>query len=147
MTKVPTRTLLIVFAAFVAAIGGVLLGRELFAPPASPSTELHRILHDELALDATQEARLAELEEGFAAKRRTLEAEMRADNARLAAAIEAEHGYGPQVAQAVDRSHAAMGELQKETLAHMFAMREILKPGQAEKFDRAVVKALTQGGQ
>lgn len=140
------RTVLIVFAAFVAAIGGVLLGKELFAPPPSPSIELHRIVHDELALDSAQEARLTELERVFAVKRDALEAEMRADNARLAAAIEAERGYGPRVAQAVDRSHAAMGELQKETLAHMFAMRQILRPDQAEKFDRAVVKALTQDG-
>lgn len=147
MTKVSTRTFLIVFAAFVAAVGGVLLGRELFAPSPPPGSELHRIVHDELALNPTQDAQLTELERAFAVKRRALEEEMRADNARLAAAIEAEHGYGPRVAQAVDRSHAAMGELQKETLAHMFAMRQILKPDQAEKFDRAVVKALTQDGQ
>ena len=50
---------------------------------------------------------------------------------------------GPQVAAAVDRSHGAMGELQKETLNHMFAMRQILRPDQARTFDRAVVKALT----
>ena len=36
-----------------------------------------------------------------------------------------------------------MGELQKETLAHIFAMRQILRPDQAAKFDQAVVKALT----
>ena len=49
----------------------------------------------------------------------------------------------PQVAAAVDRSHGAMGELQKETLNHMFAMRQILRPDQTTAFDRAVVKALT----
>lgn len=144
MSESVKRTLLIAFAAFVAAVGGVLLGRALFAPPPAPSAELHSILHDGLALDDQQEARLAELERRFAERRRALEAEMRADNARLAAAIEAEHGYGPRVADAVDRSHAAMGKLQKETLAHVFAMRQILRPDQAEKFDRAVVRALTQ---
>ena len=36
-----------------------------------------------------------------------------------------------------------MGELQKETLAHIFAMRAVLRPDQAQKFDRVVVKALT----
>ncbi len=36
-----------------------------------------------------------------------------------------------------------MGELQKETLAHIFAMRAILRPDQATAFDRAVVKSLT----
>ena len=68
---------------------------------------------------------------------------MRSDNARLAEAITAEHGYGPGVQAAVDRSHEVMGELQKETLQHMFAMRQILRPDQARTFDRAVVKALT----
>lgn len=37
---------------------------------------------------------------------------------------------GPRVAAAVDRSHAAMGELQKATLAHIFDMRQLLRPGQ-----------------
>jgi len=68
---------------------------------------------------------------------------LRADNARLAAAIEVEHGAGPRVREAVDRSHATMGALQKATLAHIFAMRAILRPDQAAKFDKAVVKALT----
>ena len=62
---------------------------------------------------------------------------------QAAEAIEAEHGYGPQVATAVDRSHQAMGALQKETLEHIFAMRAVLRPDQTDKFDDAVVKALT----
>jgi hypothetical protein len=36
-----------------------------------------------------------------------------------------------------------MGDLQKETLEHIFAMRAVLRPDQAAKFDDAVVKALT----
>ena len=38
-----------------------------------------------------------------------------------------------------------MGELQKETLAHIFAMRQILRSDQTARFDQAVVKALTTG--
>jgi nickel and cobalt resistance protein CnrR len=72
---------------------------------------------------------------------------MRADNARLAAAIEAEHGYGPQVAAAVNASHMAMGALQKETLAHIFAMRQLLRPDQAARFDEAVAGSLTAPAQ
>ena len=72
-----------------------------------------------------------------------LQLEMRADNVLLAAAIEAEHGNGPRVVAAITKSHEAMGELQKETLGHIFAMRKVLRPDQAEKFDRAVVQALT----
>lgn len=137
------RLILCVIAAFIAAIGGVFVGRALLPAPAQPGAELHDVLHHRLALDANQEARLKELEQRFAVQRRALELELRADNARLAEAIEAEHGNGPRVAAAVDRSHAAMGELQKATLAHIFAMRQLLRPDQTAQFDRAVVKALT----
>ena len=36
-----------------------------------------------------------------------------------------------------------MGALQNETLAHIFAMRAVLRPDQQERFDRAVVETLT----
>ena len=135
--------MLIAIVAFVAAVAGVWAGRELFPSPPSPGVELHSLLHDGLELDEAQQTKLQMLESHFTVRRRALELELRADNARLAAAIEAEHGNGPQVAAAVDRSHGSMGELQKETLNHMFAMRQILRPDQARTFDRAVVKALT----
>ena len=77
------------------------------------------------------------------AKRKTREAEMRAANVRLAQAIEAEHGYGPKVTEAIDHTHEVMGTLQKETLEHLFAMRGVLNPEQAAMFDQSVVKALT----
>ncbi|MEG3126051.1 periplasmic heavy metal sensor [Sphingomonas sp. GB1N7] len=138
-----TRLILCAIACFIAAIGGVFLGRELLPAPAQPGAELHDVLHHKLALDAEQEARLRVLEQRFAVQRRAFELELRADNARLAEAIEAEHGNGPRVTAAVDRSHAVMGELQKATLAHIFVMRQLLRPDQARQFDQAVVKALT----
>ena len=137
------RTLLIAAIVFVAAIAGVWVGQIALAPKSAPNSELHALLHDQLDLDAAQHAKLDALEAQFAVRRKALELEMRADNAKLAAAIEDEHGYGPKVSGAVDRSHMAMGELQKETLEHVFAMRGLLRPDQAVKFDGAVVKALT----
>lgn len=136
-------TIVIAVVAFLTGIAGVFLGRALIPAAQTQGTELHEVLHHQLQLDAGQEARLDALEQQFAIRRRALELELRAANARLAGAIQAEHGNGPQVAAAVDASHAAMGELQKETLAHIFAMRQILRPDQARKFDQAVVKALT----
>ncbi|WP_371422532.1 periplasmic heavy metal sensor [Tardiphaga sp.] len=133
-----------IVTAFAAAIGGVFVGRELLPPVPRPGAELHDVLHNKLDLDNAQKARLEALEQRYAVRRRALELELRADNVRLAEAIEAEHGNGPRVAEAVDRSHAAMGELQKVTLSHIFAMRELLKPNQAAQFDQAVVKALTE---
>lgn len=137
------RLLLIAAIAFAAAIAGVVAGRALVAHQKPVETELHGLLHDQLDLDARQQARIDAIEARFAIRKRALELDLRADNARLAAAIEAEHGYGPGVQAAVDRSHQAMGQLQKETLEHIFAMRGVLRPDQAARFDQAVVKALT----
>ena len=137
------RLLVCVIACFIAAIGGVFVGRALLPAPAQPGAELHEVLHHKLALDQDQQARLLILEQRFAVQRRAYELELRADNARLAEAIEAEHGNGPAVTAAVDQSHTVMGELQKATLAHIFAMRQLLRPDQTGQFDQAVVKALT----
>jgi hypothetical protein len=84
------------------------------------------------------------MEATFAVRRRALELEMRAENVRLAEAIAAEHGNGPRVTAAIDASHRTMGQLQKETLAHIFSMRDLLRPDQAAKFDAAVTRALTE---
>ncbi len=123
------RLLLGIVARFIAAIIGVFVGRALLPPRAQLRLELHDVLHHKPALDANQEARLEVLEQRFAERSgAAFELELRANNARLAEAIEAEHGNGPRVAAAVDQSHAVMGELQKATLAHIFAMRQLLRP-------------------
>ena len=137
------RIVLIAVIAFLAALAGVATGRLLFPAPEPSETELHALLHRQLDLTADQHAKLEKIEETFAARRKTLEAGMRSDNARLAEAIAAEQGYGPRVSAAIDHSHMLMGDLQKVTLEHIFAMRAVLSPDQKAKFDRAVVKALT----
>lgn len=137
------RIILVAAVAFLAALAGVLIGRSISEARSEETTALHELLHDQLDLTPEQRSRIAVLEQRFAVRRRALELEIRADNARLAAAIQAEHGYGPRVTAEVDRSHAVMGDLQKETLAHIFAMRAVLRPDQQERFDRAVVEALT----
>ncbi len=137
------RLLLIALIAFAAAIAGVLIGRAYVVRQTPVETELHALLHRQLDLDDTQHSKIKAIERRFAVRKQALELELRADNAHLADAIEAEHGYGSQVSAAVDRSHQAMGQLQKETLEHIFAMRAVLRPDQAARFDSAVVKALT----
>jgi len=141
-----TRSALLVAAiAFLAALGGVFVGREIVAARHPVESELHSLVHREIKLDPAQDAEVDRIEQRFAVRRQAIELELRADNARLADAIEAEHGYGPKVSEAVDRSHHAMGQLQKETLEHIFAMRGVLRPDQAAKFDAAVTRALTAG--
>ena len=69
---------------------------------------------------------------------------MRAANAQLAQAFQQNHAYTPEVQAAIDRFHRAMGELQKETIVHTLAMRSVLTPDQAIRFDETVVRSLTQ---
>ena len=137
------RLLLIAVIAFVAAAAGVFAARSYVDAPRKSESEIHALLHDQLSLDATQTAKIEALEVRHATRKKALELEMRAANARLAEAIDAEHGYGPQVTAAVDHVHHVMGEMQKEVLEHLFAMRAVLNPEQASIFDRTVVKALT----
>ncbi len=137
------RLLIFGLVAFVAALVGVLAGRFIVETPRASETELHALLHSQLKLSPAQKVKLDRIEAKFALRRDALELDMRAANIRLAQAIEAEHGYGPRVTEAIDETHRVMGELQKETLQHLFAMRVVLDRDQAAMFDKSVVKALT----
>lgn len=103
---------------------------------------LHSVVHEQLDLNPDQDRRLNAIEADFTPRRTTLEAEIRAANRELAAAIAASQGDTPEVQAAVDHFHTAMGDLQKATLAHIFEMRSVLTPAQAEVFDAAVADAL-----
>ena len=103
---------------------------------------LHSVVHDRLDRSAEQEKRIDAIEARFATRRPALEAEVRAANRELAAAIAASDGDTPQVQAAVDHFHTAMGDLQKATITHVFEMRSVLTPAQADVFDAAVVDSL-----
>ncbi|HWA23728.1 MAG TPA: periplasmic heavy metal sensor [Caulobacterales bacterium] len=134
--------LITALVALSAGFAGVGLGKLAFdRSPRQPS--LHEVIHNELHLSPEQMQRIESLEASFASRKQALELEMRAANAELASAIREEHGYGPRVTSAVERFHHAMGQLQTETIRHVFAMREVLTPEQKEVFDNTVVSALT----
>lgn len=136
------RYVLVALVAFGVALAASWLVRHVAEP--QHGGELHALMHEKLALDTAQKARIEVLEARFAGERKALDAQLRAANADLATAMTSEHAYGPRVAAAVDRSHMAMGELQKATLRHVFAMRAVLRADQAARFDAEVSKALTQ---
>src|SRR3546814_2514368 len=132
----PSRRLLLVgLIAFAAAIAGVFVGRLVADAPRASETELHALLHGQLDLTPEQERKLERIEADFAGRRQALELEMRAANARLAQAIEAEHGNGPRVTEAIDETHEVMGTLKKEKLQPPFAMHVVLNPEQAARID------------
>lgn len=142
MGRLP-RYLLIAVVAFAAALGAIWLSRSI-AGDHHPEGGLHALMHEQLDLDSAQRVKIEQLERQFAERSKLLDAKLRQANGQLAAAMVNEHQYGPKVAEAVDHSHVAMGELQKATLSHVFAMRAVLRPAQAARFDAAVSKALTR---
>ena len=140
---VRTAVVTVVLAVF-AGLVGAWTGARYIAGARADSAPLHALLHNELDLTTEQERRLETAEVRFAERRRVLEAEIRKANAELAAAIRTSDRYGPEVQAAIDHFHRAMGDLQKETILHVFEMRAMLTPEQAAEFDEKVARALTQ---
>jgi Spy/CpxP family protein refolding chaperone len=103
---------------------------------------LHAVLHEQLKLSADQTRKIEALEAAYGVRRQGLEARMREANLELSQALSQDHAYTPRVQQAVDHFHAAMGELQKQTILHVLAMRAVLTPAQTATFDQTVAKAL-----
>lgn len=134
-----TMLLSLVVAGVGAWAGASYVAHRLRAEP-----PLHELLHEKLRLTPDQRRRIEGLERQHEARRQALLTEMRAANADLARAIQSKHAYTPEVQAAVDRFHHAMGELQKETILHVLAMRAVLTPHQAAEFDAAVSRSLTE---
>ena len=130
----------VVLAAFAGCLGA--LGAERWLGPKEP-VGLHDFVHERLDLTADQEEKLDLLEERYAIENARRELEVRRANATLAAAMDSEHEYGPEVSAAIDEVHTAMGELQKATVRHVFATRSILDEEQQREFDRQVSLSLT----
>jgi anthranilate/para-aminobenzoate synthase component I len=138
------RYLLVAIIAAAVAVGASWAARGLMVANDHAGSELHDFVHGQLDLNSAQKAKIEQLEAQFAQRRTALEAKLKAANGELAQAMASEHQYGPHVAAAVDHAHMAMGDLQKATLEHVFAMRALMRPDQAVRFDRAVGKALTE---
>jgi Spy/CpxP family protein refolding chaperone len=126
---------------------GVWLGAQILVPRPALDNSLHTLVHEQLDLTTDQKRALESIETAFAAHRQTLEKEMRAANTELAAAIRSSETAGPGVDAAVHHFHEAMGELQTETINHVFAMRRILTPEQRKRFDEKIGEALTSDSQ
>ncbi len=133
--------LIVLLTAFVAGAGGW-VGVRIGLDQARAPTGLDALVHRALPLSPAQTLRIEALEGDFAAQRHSLETEMRAANADLADAIATDHVYGPRAQQAIARFHHAMGALQEDTIKHVLAMRAVMTPAQARRFDALVDAAL-----
>jgi Spy/CpxP family protein refolding chaperone len=140
------RLLLILVLTALAGAVGVVGGVRYIHGRMHQRPSLHQLVHEQLKLSAGQQQKIEVLERGYAERRAALESEMRAADADLAAAYQADHAFTPRVQAAIDRFHRASDALQKETMLHVVAMRQVLTPDQAARFDASVVRALTSDG-
>ncbi|HWA24878.1 MAG TPA: periplasmic heavy metal sensor [Lacunisphaera sp.] len=104
----------------------------------------HEWLHRELKLTEAQHKALEPIEQGFGEKQRKLAEALREANRRLAQAMAEDKAYTPRVAAAVEHVHHRMGELQKVSIEHVFAMRSVLTPEQGDKLLSLAQQALEQ---
>jgi Spy/CpxP family protein refolding chaperone len=140
----PRNLLITIALAVLAAGGGAWLSARYVVSRNATGPSLHDMVHRDLDLTTEQSRRLDVIEEAYAAERQALEADVRAANRELAAAIQDGRRGSPKVEAAIDHLHTAMGALQKATIAHVFDMRAVLTPEQARAFDAEVIKALTE---
>lgn len=143
MTRLARMVVGVALLTALAAAAGGWAGIQYGLRQSFPNPGLDELLHTELGLAPDQEQRIEAMEAEFAARREALENEMRAANRELAAAITAEHVYGPGAQRAIERFHAAESGLQEETIKHVLAMRTVLTPEQVRRFDEAISAALT----
>lgn len=104
----------------------------------------HEWLHSELQLTEAQQNALEPIEAQFAEKQRRLIEQLHAANLDLARVMAEDKAYTPRVAAAVEMVHHRMGDLQKASIEHLFAMRSVLTPDQSDKLLKLAQRALEQ---
>ncbi|MBY0406715.1 MAG: periplasmic heavy metal sensor [Rickettsiales bacterium] len=104
--------------------------------------DAHQNLHEHLGITAEQEKRLEPIEQRFQARKTELTQAINDANSELGTAIIADKSYSERVKKAVEEIHHAQGELQKQTLEHLFEMQTVLTPEQSEKLDQLAADAL-----
>ncbi|MEN9404661.1 MAG: hypothetical protein RL091_3364 [Verrucomicrobiota bacterium] len=130
--------------AAVAAIACYLTMRMSQPLVTSDDIASHEWLHRELKLSEAQHKALEPIEQGFGERQRKLADALRDANRQLARAIAEDKAYTPRVAAAVEHVHHRMGELQKVSIEHVFAMRSVLTPEQGDKLLSLAQQALEQ---
>ncbi len=138
-----TNIIIIAVVALCAALTGTLLVNFSNYKTDKAPHGFHTKIHQRLDLNAEQEIRLQEIERTYLARKAELEAQLIEANAALAITMETDKSLTPDVQVAIDDFHAIMGQLQKETIMHIFAMRAVLTEEQAILFDAEVARTLT----
>ncbi|MBL4616125.1 MAG: heavy metal resistance protein [Robiginitomaculum sp.] len=136
------NTFLLIILSLLVGLGGVWIGKTLFLPHPTVSSDLHSEIHNSLQLSSEQEQQIHLLEKEFAKRKAALEGQLKTANGSLSEAIAKDHELSDNVTKAGEQYLIILGELQKETLQHIFKMRAVLNESQAAKFDKIVIRSL-----
>lgn len=102
----------------------------------------HEWLHHELNLTDAQLKALEPVEAQFGEHQRQLANALHEANRQLAQVMAEDKAYTPRVAAAVEHVHHSMGDLQKVSIEHVFAMRAKLSPEQGDRLLELAQKVL-----
>jgi len=128
----------------VAALSAFCAVRWMAGRSSGVPASAHEWLHKELQPTEAQHEALEPIEAQFDEKQRRLVAQLHAANLDLARIMGEEKAYTPRVAAAVEMVHHCMGDLQKASIEHVFAMRSVLTPEQSDKLLKLAQRALEQ---
>lgn len=125
---------------------GVWLGSKIFSVSGSVQEltheEFHERLFSELRLSPEQRTLMEALEARYAPENSALRQALGNANRVLADRLATEPEFTMDVEVAVTNVHAAMLELQKASVRHLYEMRNILDDRQKETFDRHVAETM-----
>lgn len=109
-----------------------------------PAKDYHEWIHKKLKMTAEQERRSLTSERRYEETKRHLEEVIRLANSELAESILKDKSYSPSVEKSVAEIHAAMGQLQKTTLEHIFELKEVLDEEQYGHLIELTVQGLSE---
>lgn len=127
-----------------AALSAICAARWMSGRSVEPTLTAHEWLHTRLHLTEAQHKALEPVEAQFAERERSLVDQLHAANRDLARAMGEDKAYTPRVAAAVETVHHRMGELQKASIEHVFAMRSVLTPEQSDNLLELAQRTLEQ---
>ncbi len=135
------NTIIVIILCFSAGVLGVWIGKSIFVENADHVGDLHSNIHHSLNLSQVQEQEFHILEQKFNQQKRVLGEKLKAANGSLSLVIAKDHQLSVDVRSAGDEYLKILGELQQETLRHIFQMRCVLDVEQARQFDIIVMRS------
>ncbi len=144
MKKPLQFALLLVTVALIAM--GMCLFTQWIVPVVCPPHPVgnHMSIHKQLHITPEQDKSLHAIERRYAERRAQLTQTIRQANTELANVILEDKAASARVNTAIRKIHTAQGELQMVTIQHVFEMKTILTPKQADMLLKLTAEALQQ---